>query len=107
MSKDKSGFYVDVFRAARGGDCTNGGISSRADKIFVISDGITFEFGPFYEDDAIASNIPVFVVGTAGGRKHLKPKGETRWTMFGGNFAYSSDSRTPTYPIAIHDRIEA
>ena len=40
----------------------------------------------------------------------LAPRGETRWTMMGGNFVYTHDSRFSEtygdYPIAVHDRIE-
>jgi hypothetical protein len=63
--------------------------------------------GLWTEEEAIKDGIPVFVVGEKGGRMNLTPKGETRWTMFGGNFAYSSDSRCPSHPIHIHDRIES
>ncbi len=49
----------------------------------------------------------VLVEGIAGDRKHLKPRGDNRWLMFGGTFAYTSDSRFPyEYPIHIHDRYE-
>ncbi len=49
----------------------------------------------------------VLVEGVAGGRIHLKPRGDDRWLMFGGTFAYSSDGRFPyERPVHIHDRFE-
>lgn len=49
----------------------------------------------------------VLVEGKAGDRIHLKPRGDNRWLMFGGTFAYSSDSRFPyDRPVHIHDRYE-
>lgn len=105
---NESGFCLSVYRNAQFGDCSNNGLSARHDEIFVISDGkFIKEKGPFTEKDAISSGIPVFEVGGKGGRFNFRPKGEQRWTMFGGNFAYSSDSRCPAFPTAIHDRIES
>jgi hypothetical protein len=41
---------------------------------------------------------------------YAREHGQTRWTMMGGNFIYSSDSRfRRTYgdrPLPVHDRIE-
>ena len=42
-------------------------------------------------------------------RDAFKELGETRWTMFGGNYVVSSDSRFMKQyggPVAVHDRIE-
>ncbi len=104
---NQPGFYLSVYRNAQHGDCSANGLSARHNQIFVISDGEYIrEKGPFMEQDAIKNGVPVFEVGSKGDRFNLTPKGETRWTMFGGNFAYSSDSRCPAFPTAIHDRIE-
>lgn len=104
---NQTGFIFSVFRDASGQDCSMNGLSSKHKDIFVLDYGLLFaEKGPFTQEDAHKLNIPIFEVGIAGGRYHVKPKGEKRWTMFGGNFAYSCDSRTPQYPIHIHDRIE-
>ena len=106
MSK-QTGFILSVFRDASGDDYTMRGLSSKHKEIFVVSDGLLFASrGYFTEEEATKLGMPIFEVGIAGGRYHVKPKGEKRWTMFGGNFAYSCDSRTPQYPIHIHDRIE-
>ena len=102
-----TGFYLSVYRNAQHGDCTNSGLSSVHNQIFVVSDGeLITSSGPFHEQDAVAAGVPVFVVGKKGGRFNFTPKGETRWTMAGGNFAYCCDSRCPAVPISIHDRIE-
>jgi hypothetical protein len=107
IMSNQAGFILSVYRDASGDDCSMRGISSQHKDIFVIADGLLFaEKGPFTEEEATKLTIPIFEVGIAGGRYHVKPKGEKRWTMFGGNFAYSCDSRTPQYPIHIHDRIE-
>ena len=101
-------YSMDVMRPADGVDCTAGGVSSRAARVLVIVDGELFtEPGPLKPEDAERLNMPVFRVGKAGGRFHLVPvdAGDS-WTMFGGNFAYSCDSRTPQFPVHIHDRIE-
>lgn len=101
-----TGFTLRVYRNS-GSDCSARGLSSIHEIIFVLTDGVFFkERGPTTEDDAERLGIPVFEVSKAGGRYHVRPKGERRWTMFGGNFAYSGDSRTPQFPIHIHDRIE-
>lgn len=114
MSTNQRGYFLEVYRNSSG-DCSNRGLSSIHNEIFVICEGEhafkCFPLGakdscPWAEQDAIRRGVPIFEVGIAGNRYHFKPKGETRWTMFGGNFAYCSDSRTPSHPIHIHDRIE-
>jgi hypothetical protein len=55
----------------------------------------------------------VFIKDTCAGRTRLRvvPKSlldSGKWTMFGGNFVYTSDSRFPSNsPIAVHDRVES
>lgn len=99
---------LDVLRPAAGYDCTMAGASSTAHSILVVTDGVLFtEPGPF-DPDAIGNDLPVFVVAKAGGRFHIRPESEGKaWLMFGGNFAYSGDSRAPSHPIHIHDRNES
>lgn len=107
------GLIVDVLRTD-GSDCTNNGISNHFNRLLV-----TNVDGPFDNHDmprvqVVPGNLP----GT------VKVIAETdalsdspRWTMFGGNFAYSSDSRwnsaveriagaRQSGAVAIHDRIE-
>lgn len=104
----RTAFLMDILRSADGTDCSCNGVSSRHERIFAVTDGELFtEPGPFDPDDP-RNPYPVFTVGKAGGRFHLRPESEgTAWLMFGGNFAYSCDSRTPSHPVHIHDRNEA
>ena len=49
----------------------------------------------------------VLVEGRAGNRVHLRPRNLVGHSMFGGSFAYSSDSRFDyERPMHIHDRVE-
>jgi hypothetical protein len=97
-----SGLLVFTYRHD-GGDCTNGGLSSKHDQ-FVLTWG---ETGPF-EPDAKTPEL-VLVKGPynslrAVPRKLVESK---QWVMFGGNFVYTSDSRFPSdQPIKIFDRVE-
>lgn len=106
--KPRTAFSMDVYRSADGMDCTARGESSRAVRILAVVDGELFtEPGPLKPEDAETLGMPVFVVDKAGGRFHLRPESAgDAWCMFGGNFAYSCDSRTPQFPVHIHDRIE-
>ena len=97
------------------GDCTNGGASSRYDKIFIVRDGIT-------EDDVLRycrekkefpdAFFKVTKVNVDREYRRLEPVIDGgNWYMAGGNYAISSDSRYSDftgidYPIAIHDRKE-
>lgn len=91
------------------GDCTNGGITSKFDDLLLIHDE------GFVDIDLnnVPDNAVVLVERYICGRvyKHLEPlKGTDRgcvgW-MFGGNLAYTSDSRFPSdYPLCVHDRQE-
>lgn len=100
---------VEIYRS--GSDCTNNGVSSPANaagKIFLVECP-----NGNWNDDDIANNPSRFVVlkiASAGNENHLRPvSAGSRWTMFGGNFAWSSDSRwrkIAPAPLRIHDRIE-
>lgn len=97
-----------------GPDCTNGGVSSgQAEGYLVVPDG------PFDVDD---DGRPVFYLhppnvggvcpscGVTRYPPYVSPEphgAETAWSMFGGRFINSSDSRFPAHhPLAIHDRYE-
>lgn len=86
------------------GDCTNKGISSTADTLYIISDKGYYsstrdirECVYLEEHRDYMSVRPVYKAG--------------QWYMAGGNFIYSSDSRWRdglgiTYPLSVHDRCE-
>jgi len=100
---------VDVYNS--GSDCTNGGVTSQQDTLLVV---------PCENGFHSASNVEEYgytvlelqepKVKNKGYPCTFRPAGETRWTMFGGNFVYSSDSRFGEKyghsPVAVHDRIE-
>lgn len=102
----QSGLTATVYRNLE--DCTNGGISSLWNNLYLISDGK----GPFEASDirqcVCIERKNVF------GEEYVCCKPAVfrkRWYMSGGNFLYSPDSRFReitgiSYPIAIHDRYE-
>lgn len=104
----RTAYLMTILRPADGSDCTARGESSRAVRLLAVVDGELFtEPGPF-DPDSPRNTLPVFVVSKTGGRHNLRPESAGKsWCMFGGNFAHSCDSRTPSHPIPIHDRIEA
>lgn len=102
----KQGLTLSIYRDADGYDATNGGQSSQVQNITVCDFS-----GPFEPSES----APEFklIRRNIGGREycHLEPaqpcpQGMIGY-MFGGNFAYTSDSRFPfDYPLPIHDRAE-
>tara|TARA_Y100000389_G_scaffold4207_1_gene4001 strand:+ start:4274 stop:4591 length:318 start_codon:yes stop_codon:yes gene_type:complete len=105
MKKEK-GLLVSIYKSPLG-DSTNNGLSSKSDSLLLV--GIGIENGPFETSDGEDYLVCEYreryddFIATP---KSLKDSG--KWTMFGGNFAYTSDSRFPgKHPIKIHDRVEA
>lgn len=112
--------FVSVYRDAESGyDCTNGGVSSRFARLLVISEDEALPADPMHDPQT-----PVCIL-TRSTRTHpvIRPHpallrgGAKAWTMFGGNFAASSDSRfidaveqisgtRSTRAVSIHDREE-
>jgi hypothetical protein len=91
------------------GDSTNGGISFTDCNDLVVP----CERGNYTEDDVNEMGLQVLELRPCAMRgypPHFIPYGETRWTMFGGNFVYNSDSRfSQQYgasPIKVYDRLE-
>lgn len=105
------GLIVSVLRGGPGSNCTNG-----ASKVFD-SLLVTNVSGPFDNHD-----MPRFLLvdGNLPGTAKLVSESNQEagdWTMFGGNFAYTSDSRwseaieeicgsRQSGAVAIHDRVE-
>lgn len=104
------GLHVDIYKCNLG-DCTNGGISSKAHELCLVNVP-----GPFEPNKKIPAAL--LVEGNLKNSAKIVPLKETRkgrWFMFGGNFAYSSDARFNDAveklqgtrgPVAIHDRTE-
>lgn len=108
---------LEVYRWSLG-DCTNGGVTATQDEILV-----PCEQGPWeYDTDNPPDNLCVVKTRVVGGVQTLRlvPVSlEGRWTMFGGNYATTSDSRWGEMlareyglefrfnnVIAVHDRVE-
>lgn len=100
------GMILEVYRSSRLGDCTNGGISAKAGEVVVVGPGVPPIFDP--------RDRPIVVIDERMGYRFLRPiddcpKTHAGW-MFGGNFAWTSDSRfreLSEQPLPIHDRKEA
>lgn len=105
------GLIVNIYRTA-GIDCTNGGFSSKHDKLCVTN--VSGPFDP--SDDAPAAVLQIHGKGIV---RIVPPElfNAGRHSMFGGNFAATSDSRfsaaverltgcTFYGAVAIHDRVE-
>ena len=115
------GIHVNIYQQARKEDtwlgkidCTMGGESSYAKGFTVVN-----AEGPFEAcEDYPAAELVMAEVG--GGRKILRlipVSKKEKWTMFGGNYASTSDSRfselcekllgaTFYGAVAVHDRVE-
>lgn len=107
-----NGLLMFVYRAAGGGDCTNDGVSSKVDTVILI-DGKTDVFEP-------SDRNPAMYLSRWYGRAIATPSPlpprvrndrddcsveHLDGFMFGGNFLYSSDSRSPGI-VYVYDRRE-
>jgi len=92
-------------------DCTGNGVSVTS-KLY-----IEHPDGHVTEEDldnlrAIGERVAVMVIAEKKVGKvyyNIREKDDKRWLMFGGNFAWSGDSRARSlipYPLPIHDRFE-
>ncbi len=100
--KTMKGLIVYTLIHKNGSDCTNEGVTSKYDKFILVGEGVPELFEPS-EDTPVLELKKKFY-----GREYIHASPITeRYTMFGGNFVYSSDSRFPSdYPIPVHDRVE-
>ena len=102
------GFIANVFRNIEFGDCTNGGLTARTSSIILTSNDIElpkiFDIEPRKDvhmemrmRTAAGSTFPIVVPLDY----------DDKWYMFGGNFAWCSDSRWPfAWPVKIFVRHE-
>ena len=117
-----------VLRDADGIDCTANGFSAHRKHFTLIWAEEAGTVVNITKEQALAyceqNKIPAYECGYLVVRTlfaaeraswHIVPMciPDGKWKMFGGNWAYSSDSRFPVYhpqgfstPIAIHDRVE-
>ena len=104
----KSCLTAGVNRDNRLGDCTNGGISSHKDELYILSE----QKGPFEPEDI--RQCVYIEWREVCGEQYIDCRPayfRKRCYMAGGNFLYTSDSRfrditKSKYPISIHDRYE-
>lgn len=109
---------LEVYRAADGRDCTNGGISGRARELLVPCADGPIDYDPENPPENLCTVKAREVAGVL--TLDLVPASLAgRWTMFGGNYATTSDSRLGemlarqfgraflfNHVLPIHDRIE-
>ena len=98
------------------GDCTNNGLTSRQDSIWLYSDVDINNPAIREELAAINEKNEILVLVKRGlflGRQlpdiavPFSILDSGRHSMAGGNFVYTSDSRFPSgSPISVHDRVE-
>jgi hypothetical protein len=109
-----TGIHLSVFRDADlNCDCTLNGVSRQHNRLTLVGPDISGPFEPT-EDAPAVKIVRRKLRGKDGGfieYMHLEPIDAKynggRWLMFGGNVAYTSDSRFPSdYPLKIHDRFE-
>lgn len=108
MSNNPKGISVSVLKNAEIGDCTNNGLSSKVNSLIIVDPKVD---APFEvkdgEDYLVLQEGPYNTLRAV--PKSLVDSGA--WVMFGGNFAYTSDSRFSALnngnPIKIFDRVEA
>ena len=101
---------VSVYRDADGYDCSNNGITSRYDRVYLVGEGID---GPYKIDldDPPENVLKLEKKVLFGNEEYLRAiplqDDGSRIRMMGGNFIHSCDSRFPAkYPIPVHDRYE-
>jgi hypothetical protein len=109
LSKVETGLLVSIYKTGKS-DTTNKGLSYFFDELILIGSGVTGPFEPGqYDDYLVLLKRPIF------GDFICVPKSvldSGKDYMFGGNFAYASDSRFPYMvpdlkcPIKIFDRVE-
>lgn len=125
------GLNVNVFRDSLG-DCTNGGVSSKVDRLCVVNiDGTAVpspDCSPVILEShgrgivrlvpAVPAELPDVVRLGVDYYKNGAWARDGRWLMFGGNYAATSDSRFTEAAerllghrwygaVAIHDRYES
>ena len=109
------GLPIEVYRNSNEYDCTNGGASAKSNRFILVDKAID---GPFEveENDIYLVVVRRQLFGEE--YLHLEPRINNKaltsaghiGAMFGGNFAYTSDSRFSALskrPLPIHDRSES
>ncbi len=100
--------YLPVNVYTSGTDCSLNGVTFTNPNDLVVP----CEDGHITEEDVEARGYIRLVPGKILNCPNFTPEGtENKWTMMGGNFVYSTDSRFSrkygNAPVAVHDRIES
>jgi hypothetical protein len=113
---------VDVYRN-NSGDSTNNGVSNNCNRMYLFKENLSTNniINFITREDSNINILECLQVQTKnlpdGNYTYTKPvigMLNSKWHMFGGNYAYTSDSRFAdilntsilSNPIAIHDRVE-
>lgn len=104
----QTGLPAEVYKSKGIGDCTNGGISSKRNELYVMTRDVWV-----LEPRDIRECVGIEKVNY-NYRDHIRAKPlykPGRWYMAGGNYLFTPDSRFREitgidYPVAIHDRYE-
>ena len=111
-----TGMIFSVYKSGRG-DSTNGGVSSYVESLTVVGDDVPEIFDEAYDRPTVklvirnvcGTSFPIIVPADS------TEAGGTERYMFGGNFAWTSDSRVSRWleergftnaPVKIFDRQE-
>jgi len=82
------------------------GVTSNEDNYLVVP----CHDGHITEEQVAERSYVVLIPGHKGGQLNFVPEGVEGWSMMGGNFVYTSDSRFSRLyghaPVAVHDRFE-
>jgi len=108
------GLLVNVYKT-EGRDCTNGGVSSKWNIKGLCLTNVSGPFDPC--EDYPAAKLVKQTFGHGSSVKVIPEEAEGKWTMMGGNYAATSDSRFSDKieemlghgfygAVPIHDRVE-
>lgn len=100
------GLIASIYRYGEN-DSSNGGLSSKVDKVVIVGEGIPEIFEATEEMPAVIIEKRRFGFRETDYLSARPVELEGKHTMAGGTFIYSHDSRFPAdYPIPLHDRVE-
>lgn len=104
----ETGLICDIYKP-HDGDCSAGGISSTHRTVLLIDPSVSGPFAPHPDRPTVRlTRRNLRLRNGRGEYLHAVPDAVAdKWSMMGGCFIWSSDSRFPSdYPIPLHDRVE-
>jgi hypothetical protein len=104
------GMTVSIYTSKDGGDCSNGGISSRAKRVFLATDIPEMQIFEAQPEDEIVVIKKKNVCGNDYIYATPEKDSDSFGWMMGGSYIYACDSRfsrnISKYPVPLHDRRE-